>query len=335
MGELGSLSIKFGVYQGSETCIILTEPTVENLSNILDSIKTNFHIGNDLTNKIVDEVIDIDGAKSKLSYSPKTKESEKSISEEKKETTQTTLILTEDIIDPLEVAAGSLIKSESQEFENSEQQIETLTKIGCFTFINYKCLFCDLQFPIEVELTEHFYMKHDALNVQTSEGSFEYNCRSCGKKFSRYPAAVRHCRVRSSYSYQCPDCRKNIAHPGNVERHRKRCTGKETFFCSKCTKIVKYKVNYDKHIETCQVKRQHKHVKDAPIEEGQSYIYCKVCDYKSVYSSVVKKHMTLLHNDEKNNYKCSFCERNFHSNSGVRKHKSLVHSQISFPMRVV
>ena len=213
--------------------------------------------------------------------------------------------------------------------EQKSENFDLLTKISKFVFYNQLCHFCNLQLTSDSELSDHFYSKHEPLSVVTDAGRHEYSCRLCAKQFAQYPAAVKHCRVKTIEPYQCPDCKTTISHPHNIARHKKRCTGDESFFCSKCQQIIKYKPNFDKHFLRCQVKK-HAHVKHAPVpEEGQAYINCNFCDYKSVYSHIVKKHMTMSHSVDGEVFKCNKCDRDFHSKSGVRKHKAYVHSQVS------
>ena len=71
MGDLGSLAIKFSVFPGNDTCIILTEPSTKILAILLESINHSYIPGDDLKKQIVDEVIDTN---EKFPYSSQVKE---------------------------------------------------------------------------------------------------------------------------------------------------------------------------------------------------------------------------------------------------------------------
>merc|ERR1712215_59788 len=127
-------------------------------------------------------------------------------------------------------------------------------KISCFVFYNLLCNLCNLQLDSEVGLTEHYRDIHEPLQVKDADGVLQYMCKVCQKQqFKRYPSAVNHCKVKQKEPYYCPDCGKEILHKNNIQRHKQRCNGENSFMCSKCNKIIKTK--FETHILSCKVKR--------------------------------------------------------------------------------
>ena len=318
MGDLGYLSIKINLNPGNDACIILAQPSAECISNILDCIKNIYNIGTEIQKEIFQKVSvsleRIDDSDISI-QSNKTDENSRSI--EMKEEVKI------EMIDDCEKGTS---------LEQNVENKESITKISSFAFFNKNCHFCDLQFTNESELSEHFYLKHEPLTVQISDGRHEYQCRGCAKHFTQYPPAVKHCRVRVREIYQCPLCRTTIKQTSNIKRHKERCSGAESFFCSKCHKFIKSKSNFEKHFVKCGVKKGNAHGRQVPKEEGQEYINCHACDYKTLFGFIMKKHMTMEHSDIRDMVKCDKCEREFVSESGVRKHKKKVHSDVAFKL---
>ena len=323
MEDLGFISIRSNAHQGKDTCIILADPFVECLSSLLDSIKSIYDIGNDLQNMILGDVMDSEDVASESSnVSSNSNREETQIKVGNPETQD----LGENCDDPL--------KSEPEEkdelcnkFEQNMENEKSVTIIASFEFFNQNCQLCNIQFSSDSELSEHFYQTHEPVSVDTTNGKPEYQCRTCRKQFMQYPAAVRHCRVRSSEPYQCPHCDTTISVSNNVARHRKRCSGEKSFFCSKCRKIVKH-TKLETHSLTCNVRKKH-HVKHTPVtEEGQTYICCTFCDFESIYTNIMKKHMTTSHSKNPDKFNCEKCNRKFLSKSGLKKHKANIHSHI-------
>ena len=70
-------------------------------------------------------------------------------------------------------------------------------------------------------------------------------------------------------------------------------------------------------------------MKHTPVaEEGQTYICCTFCDFKSIYTNIMKKHMTTSHSKTPDKFNYGKCKRNFLSKSGHKKHKANIHIQI-------
>jgi hypothetical protein len=309
MGDLGYLSIKINVNPGNDACIILAQPSAECISDVVDCIKNIYNIGTELQKEIFKNV---------------------SVTLEKVDDSEISnkLIKTDE-----EVKIEMIDDCENDtSLDQNAASKESITKISSFAFFNKRCHFCDLNFTNESELSEHFYEKHEPLNVQGSDGRHEYQCRGCAKHFTQYPPAVKHCRVRVREIYQCPLCRTTIKQTSNIKRHKERCSGAESFFCSKCHKFIKSKSNFEKHFVKCGVKKGNAHGRQVPKEEGQEYINCHACDYKTLFGYIMKKHMTMEHSEIRDMVKCDKCEREFVSESGVRKHKKKVHSDVAYKL---
>ena len=207
--------------------------------------------------------------------------------------------------------------------------VANVIKISSFSFFNYNCHLCDSQFTSDSELSNHFYATHAPVCVEGGEGDTKprYQCRACSKQFTKFPAAVKHCRVRGP-AYSCPDCSITISNSNNVSRHKKRCKGQKSFFCSKCQRIIKARM-MESHGNDCQGKRRRAKVMKVKREDEAS-LACSLCDFTSGLGSSLKKHITLTHNEGRNKLNCEKCNRDFYSASGLRKHKADLHSQINF-----
>jgi len=205
--------------------------------------------------------------------------------------------------------------------------VANVLKIANFSFLNHNCHLCDSQLSSDEELSDHFFATHDPLTVETGDSKPWYQCRACSKQFRRHPAAVKHCRVRGP-AYRCQDCGISIRYSNNISRHKKRCSGQRSFFCSKCGRIIKSTV-METHILKCQGKRRKARAIKVENEEKNSNA-CNICEFKSAHGSSLKKHITLSHSSDRYKFKCEECNREFYSASGMRKHKSDLHSQIRF-----
>ena len=233
MADPGYFAINININPGNDACIIFAQPTSHCLTTILDCIKNLYDIEDELHKDVVKKAtlatIEVEGTDISIK-SPKLKPSEECVP-------------VEDVVKVEVIACEEKHKSPEHEVVNEN----SVFKISSFVFINEICHFCELQCTSERELSDHFYEKHEPLNVQRSDGRYEYQCKGCGKQFYQYPPAVKHCMVKVKEIYQCPQCKTTIQQTSNIKRHLKRCSGAEAFPCSKCHQFIKSKSNFERH----------------------------------------------------------------------------------------
>jgi DNA-directed RNA polymerase subunit RPC12/RpoP len=137
---------------------------------------------------------------------------------------------------------------------------------------NFKCELCQQGFKTEAFLNQHkmSFHKNELLSdgasssngttvvglsmaqQLASERSFgashgggasfmkSYDCRFCGKQFSKMSKLTQHMKIHSNpedhYKYPCDICGKKFTRPQHVNRHKLLHTGERPFKCNKCEK---------------------------------------------------------------------------------------------------
>ena len=322
MADTCYFSIKINFNTLEDACIIFAQPYPENLIDIFDILKNMYSIDDDLHEELV----------KKVKITDKNIEQSKIVMEEMNPKEEAIKVE----VDPID--------DQNQNFENTD----SIIKISCFAFYNRKCHFCFSEFNSKRELSEHFFEKHEPLTVATPDGKQEYQCKGCGKKLDRYPWAVKHCRVTHEKSFECPECKTTIKQKHNAKRHMEKCSGPGPFYCSKCHNFSKSKLLFEKHIlrcggpqefincHICDHKTRNKHNlkrhmtlvhKEEKEIEGTK---CVACDFRTLYPHIMKRHMTVQHTDDKEGIKCNDCAREFISASGLKKHQLKVHGNKPF-----
>jgi len=329
MADPGYFSIRINISPGNDACIIFVQPSQKCLQTILDDVQNIYSINEELHKELLSKTI-ISGEKDehpmiKVNEKDNSKLVEHSMIPVKEKELRE--ITEQPVIEMIEMEPKEeVVKVEvnNDDPENSDLgNFESIIKISCFAFYDRKCHFCYSEFTSDSDLSEHFYEKHEPSTVPTSDGKNEYQCRGCGKKFSNYPWAVKHCRVSAKKIFQCPKCKTNIKQKQNVKRHMEKCSGAGPFFCPKCHHFSKYKSHYDKHLLRCGVKKPK--MEDPIPSNPEDFINCHDCDFRTLYPHIMKRHMTIEHTKVHEGVKCDKCVREFVSVSGLQKHQLKVH----------
>jgi transcription initiation factor IIE alpha subunit len=162
-------------------------------------------------------------------------------------------------------------------------------------------------------------------NLKVSNGRPKiFPCPACGKLFSQFPSASKHCKVEHvTLSTNCPKCGKTIQDKKNIKRHMKTCTGamstqkKQSNKCDGCGKTFSSKQRLDYHMVS-------KHGAEKLETTETQFMKCPECTFSHPKLSVVKVHISKIHTlDVKLN--CAMCDYSCHSKSGMWKHIAKVH----------
>ena len=164
-------------------------------------------------------------------------------------------------------------------------------------------------------------------SVELESNKKVYKCKECGKAFSRFLFAKKHC-TKKPVNWKCEVCGTTIARskPSNVKRHRNRCEKKQADIhsavpeeinklqemkCSFCDIVYKNEESLRTHVY-----KFHKQ------QEGD--FVCSICDFRCIQERYLKKHMTLNHN-EGELFQCDLCEYKCKYKGSVTRHSKLVH----------
>ena len=127
-----------------------------------------------------------------------------------------------------------------------------------------------------------------------------------------------------------------------------KCSGPGPFYCSKCQHFSKSKLLFEKHIlrcgdpqdlincHSCDHRTLYPHNMKRHMmvvhkeEKGNEGTKCEDCDFKTLYPHIMKRHMTLRHTEDKELIKCGDCDRELISASGLKKHQLNVHGNKPF-----
>ena len=175
-------------------------------------------------------------------------------------------------------------------------------------------------------------MKKSKSNCETPSAlkrAKHYPCEKCGKMFSQFSSAVKHCSIEKPVETGavCPVCGTKLLLKRSLKRHMQTMHGpgkkviqdapqnKQTLF--KCDECEQEYSSRNKLVE-------HMHNKHGvPRKEGP-LIRCSECDFSHISNSRVKAHFTLKHTFEQS-FRCLDCLIQFKSTSGLQKHRTKVH----------
>lgn len=196
--------------------------------------------------------------------------------------------------------------------------------------ILHKCMFCDVESPIESlkdHIVNHFhreefpcnrcdkvFRKLHHLNIHVSVMHLEgmtYKCKTCNKQFcNKYPYEchlLTHRKEPHEFPHACEVCGKRFANIIHLQRHSFRHTVHQSFKkyyrihrCSRCQRTFSTANELTIH-------------KLAPIK-CQPVVFCKKVSTGSRPSSGAS---TI--------WKCDLCPKTYASSSGLHKHKHVRH----------
>ncbi|XP_008582231.1 PREDICTED: zinc finger protein 709-like [Galeopterus variegatus] len=160
----------------------------------------------------------------------------------------------------------------------------------------YECKECGKAFSKKSCLCKH---------VRTHTGEKPYECQECGKAFSEKSCLCRHERTHTGEKpYECKDCGKAFSEKSSLSRHKRTHTGEKPYECQECGKTFSEKSHFRRHQRT--------HTGEKPYE-------CQECGKAFSEKSHFRRHQR-THTGEKP-YECQECGKAFSEKSHFRRHQ--------------
>jgi DNA-directed RNA polymerase subunit RPC12/RpoP len=123
-----------------------------------------------------------------------------------------------------------------------------------------------------------------------------FPCSTCGKLFSQFPSAAKHCTKRhNDLSVNCPICGKEIKEKRNMKRHLETHKVKKKKIvtkCEGCGKIFSTKQRLDYHMGS----KHGAYQTSTPV--NTQVFKCSECTFSHVKLSVVKTHFGKAHAED-------------------------------------
>ena len=173
--------------------------------------------------------------------------------------------------------------------------------------ISLECDICKTTFANKSGLTHHIKSVHEKIRP--------HKCPECDFDASVKQHLTRHLLRIHGISLEknehlCSDCGYQTLSKGELEEHIDRVhKGLKPYMCSNCGKDFSTKIHLKRHMKR---------------HAGTKNYQCTFCDYKSVESSVIKKHIRAVHEKERP-YVCPICNKCFGQTSHLKTHISGVH----------
>ncbi|KAB7494387.1 Zinc finger protein [Armadillidium nasatum] len=107
---------------------------------------------------------------------------------------------------------------------------------------NFQCTKCPVQFKSVVAYNDH---------MKRHNGGFLYTCYACKKTFSKSSNLIAHENIHKSNSqkFYCDYCKTEFSQLGNLSRHLKKNTDRDSYSCSKCSSKFETGCLLRKHLQ--------------------------------------------------------------------------------------
>ncbi|KAL7015029.1 hypothetical protein ACKWTF_016250 [Chironomus riparius] len=257
-----------------------------------------------------------------------------------------------------------------QRLEASKWQESVIKKISTRFF----CEHCDKNFKNNHGLTRHIATKHKDMRKPSN-----LICDLCGKMcFNKAKLAVHMrchqpkitCKICNKSlipvcfkyhmkeihgkhpKYKCPLCLNVYGSEQKFKQHTK--THVKKFECTICNKIFSASYRYKQHMmwhedsnvfsckicekTFCRRANLQEHVKIHNKDSAKNH-KCPKCNFTTIYSKVLKYHLTKHEKQEKREnklkksktaLKCNICSLLYINNNALKNHKNMVHTKVKF-----
>ncbi|XP_069701197.1 uncharacterized protein [Periplaneta americana] len=301
----------------------------------------NWKVGNDITEKIVEEPednADISLPKSVPDNPPEhtqieslDKDIDNSAGSEVKDTICEEKISSADFDEKIETenenhdATSDKEKADSGNVSESSVSCETQVEIEVSPNSKYQCDVCTKSFASKEYLQKHHQQHHTkqfsfycdrcgkgftllhALenHLLLHSGEYRFQCEICGKLFIQRYSLDDHLRKHEGrYRLSCQQCGKGFMCRNSLHVHMRTHTGERPFVCQHCGKRFSSSSNLVAHIRVCSG--------DLPFQ-------CSQCSKRFALVTQLKVHVSSRHEGQYP-FKCTICGKGFTKDSDRKVH---------------
>lgn len=153
------------------------------------------------------------------------------------------------------------------------------------------CRVCNREFPSQPELKSHLINEHkiEAQTTKRSDPNFNYICGMCGVSVTKLYEHYQNFH-RETPDFKCSECELRFMQPKSLRKH---------------------------------LVSEHNFIDDSVDENAANRVQCGIC---GLLVRHIVSHVKAVHEKIKD-FKCPFCDKQFHKSSGVTRHVRCVHEK--------
>lgn len=180
-----------------------------------------------------------------------------------------------------------------------------------------KCQKCEKNFSSRLKLTQHVRKIHSSQNRNFK------TCNKCKKNYKLKVSLIKHLEIcgktkdliRSVMQFSCDHCQFKTRWKNDLVGHiQAKHLPRDSNFnkCLKCGKSFSYKGYLKKHNKICG--------KTKNYVRSLKRFTCDHCDYKSLYKSILMRHIDARHSQDKQPNNCAKCKKIFYNKESFKQH---------------
>lgn len=176
-----------------------------------------------------------------------------------------------------------------------------------------KCEICKQTFKDEKLKRRHIKNNHTDMIIK---------CDQCNKIYSHPAKLIQHQKCHRSYEekqYKCTYCTKRFNFSHHLVNHERYHTGIRPYLCSICGNSYS-----QSHFLTVHMRQHQQQQQDEVVDGGESssmeQLKCKVCQKVFLTSWRLNRHEKSHDGNNKRQFMCSDCGKQFSMNSSLQRH---------------